>query len=297
MTHRERLNAAKRLLSEIYDDVPEVTDSCCQTNSDGYALVKGEYKLISMADFAHSSGSNLVSQIESLLHFAKGVSSTPPPAPTRREITTDEIMMMIPEENDDWQAFKQAKSPVGGLLIADDNSQSELPVAAEDECSQSESPVAAEVEDINEPYQSDITGSVYSTRSPKRKGMSKRFALMQKLARLEGVKTRNTAELSQIYKGLSIPQLYELITNAHSRGVVFATDSGLAALTIEEYRDLSQDKKRQYAAKVIEIFEDQKEENRMDMKSFARQYGIPYSTFVEYYKGTKANPYLTNRLQ
>ena len=286
MSHRERLNAAKRLLSEIYDDVPEVTDSCCQTNSDGYALVKGEYKLISMADFAHSSGSNLVSQIESLLHFAKGVSSTPPPAPTRREITTDEIMMMIPEENDDWQAFQQAKSPVGGLLIADDN-----------EDSQSESPVAAEVEDINEPYQSDVTGSVYSTRSPKRKGMSKRFALMQKLARLEGVKTRNTVELSQIYKGLSVPQLYELITNAQSRGVVFATDSGLAALTIEEYRDLSQDKKRQYAAKVIEIYEDQKEENRMDMKSFARQYAIPYSTFVEYYKGTKANPYLTNRLQ
>ena len=266
MSHRERLNAAKRLLSEIYDDVPEVTDSCCQTNSDGYALVKGEYKLISMADFAHSSGSNLVSQIESLLHFAKGVSSTPPPAPTRREITTDEIMMMIPEENDDWQAFKQAKSPVGGLIIADDDedSQSELPVAAEDNAdSQPESPVAAEVEDINEPYQSDITGSVYSTRSPKRKGTSKRFELMQKLARLEGVKTRNTAELLQIYKGLSVPQLYELITNANSRGVVFATDSGLAALTIEEYRDLSQDKKRQYAAKVIEIFKDQKEENRM----------------------------------
>lgn len=273
MSHRDRLSAAKRLLSELYDDVPEVCDSCCQTESDGYALVNGQYKLISMADFAHASGTNLVSQIQSLLQFAKGastspvaaastspVTATPPPAPSRREITTDEIMMMLPEENEDWHA---------------------------------DSPERPVVEDVNEPYESDVTGTLVPSPSlSQRGGQSKRMTLMKKLAELEGVKTRNTRELLQMYKGITIPQLYELITNAQTRGPVFTTDSGIAALADEEYRELSQDKKHQYIARLIEIFNKMEDKNRPDMKSFARSYSIPYSTFVEHYKGRKPNAYI-----
>ena len=270
MSHRDRISAAKRLLSELYDDVPEVCDSCCQTNSDGYALVNGEYKIISMVDFANSAGPNLITQIASLLQLAKGgsfflpVAATPPPAPTRREITTDEIMMMLPEENEDWHA---------------------------------DSPERPEVEDIDEPYESDVTGSLQpSPTSSQRKGISKRFMLMQKLATLEGVKTRNSRELLQMYKGISIPQLYELITNAQTRGPTFTTDSGIAALTDQEYRDLSQDKKHQYIARLIEIYNNMKDNNRPDMKSFTRTYSIPYSTFVEHLKGRKPNAYINRNL-
>jgi len=269
MSHRDRISAAKRLLSELYDDVPEVCDSCCQTESDGYALVNGRYKLISMADFARASGTNLVSQIESLLQFAKGastspVSATPPPAPSRREITTDEIMMMLPEENEDWNA---------------------------------DSPKRPDVEDVYEPYESDVTGTlVPSPSSSERGGQSKRMSLMKKLAELEGVKTRSTRELLQMYKGITIPQLYELITNAQTRGPVFTTDSGIAALADEDYRDLSQDKKHQYIARLIEIFNNLEDKNRPDMKSFARKYAVPYSTFAEHYKGKKCNAYVNRNL-
>ena len=264
MSHRDRISAAKRLLSELYEDVPDVADSCCQTDSDGYALVNGEYKIISMVDFANSAGPHLITQIASLLQFAKGAPgsptpTTPPPAPSRREITTDEIMMMLPEDNEDWHA---------------------------------DSPVRPEIEDINEPYESDVTGTlVPSPSSSLRGGQSKRMALMKKLAELEGVKTRSTRELLQMYKGITIPQLYELITNAQTRGPVFATDSGIAALADEEYRDLSQDKKHQYIARLIDIFNKLEDKNRPDMKSFARKYGVPYSTFVEHHKGRKRNAY------
>jgi len=264
MSHRDRISAAKRLLSDLYDDVPEVCDSSCQTNSDGYALVRGEYKLISMADFALSSGPQLITQIETLIKMAKGgspspVAATPPPAPSRREITTDEIMMMLPEENEDWHA---------------------------------ESPARPEIEDVMEPYESDVTGTLVSSPpSSLRGGQSKRMSLMKKLAELEGVKTRSTRELLQMYKGISIPQLYELITNAQTQGPVFTTNSGIAALTDEEYRDLSQDKKHQYIARLIDIFNKLDDKNRPDMKSFARKYGVPYSTFVEHHKGRKRNAY------
>lgn len=265
MSHRERLSAAKRLLSELYEDVPDVADSCCQTDSDGYALVNGEYKIISMVDFANSAGPHLITQIASLLQLAKGTPdspkpTTPPPAPTRHEISTDEILMVLPEDNEDWHA---------------------------------DSPVAPDVEDINAPYESDVTGSLQpSPVSSQQKGMSKRFMLMQKLASLEGVKTRNSKELLQMYKGISVPQLYELITNAQTRGPAFKTNSGIAALSSDDYRDLSQDKKHQYLARLIEIYNNLETDDRPDMKGYARTYGIPYSTFIEHFKGRKPNAYL-----
>lgn len=104
----------------------------------------------------------------------------------------------------------------------------------------------------------------------------------------------STRELLEMYKGITIPQIYELLTTAKTRGPLI--DNGMRPLDADEYRDLSADKKRQYTARVIEIVNNTKDGDRLDLKQYARDYGIPYSTFIEHYRGKKPNPYIINTL-